>query len=421
MRYLFIFFSFFFSFAHAEYYKVEEMTLEALSSGVDVLTFKNTLSEKGLNISEKDQFGDTLLHQFIQIHGDQILLEDVIFIVKVGSDLNSKNTDQSTPLHELAKTDCSIKSETELGKFKRVANILKTNENVNMQNVSGHTPFFLAISSDCQDEELLRLLVTSENVNKADKEGITPRNKAEEKGNQVALNIIKEISPATVPDSGGVSSSKQESQVEEGDVREKEFAVAELAEPEEDFIEKIKEEGLKKEEEGEKVEDTLPPATVEISDIEKVMVSWYGADFKFDNRAFFHVDINEVIENWYGEDFQFLSPVSDTTKESESREVEEKMSPSEMVFDVEALVKKVLAGETLKVHSTCQRTGFTYTLFIPRNDFVPGDGGYVCEIYLNDMKNPSWRADIDLVYCSHALVAEFKKENCGNSPFEQSH
>ena len=102
-----------------------------------------------------------------------------------GANPNAVNNENNTVLHLVTDFKCAGKSEDWLEEFKKLVLSLVTPENVDIKNSLGQTPFFKIISSGCKDEELLRALITSEDM-------MVSLEEAEKEGNLVALDIIYE-------------------------------------------------------------------------------------------------------------------------------------------------------------------------------------------------------------------------------------
>ena len=73
--------------SHADFYQVDKELREALNSGADVSTFKQSLKEKGLDINVKeDQIGNTVLHQVLITSGEDFKLDEIRFLVEAGAE-----------------------------------------------------------------------------------------------------------------------------------------------------------------------------------------------------------------------------------------------------------------------------------------------------------------------------------------------
>ena len=162
--------------------------VDAVSSGVSALDLKT----KGLNLNAKStkttglaREGETPLHFFAR--GDD--LKVVKTLVEAGADKNAKNKRGQTPLYDILAVDTQSMDPDTLKDYKKVVLSLVTRKNVNEKDQGGNTPFIRALSFGWEDEEVLRALATSENVNIA----TNTINLATKKNNQVALSIIDDM------------------------------------------------------------------------------------------------------------------------------------------------------------------------------------------------------------------------------------
>lgn len=110
------------------------------------------------DLTQKDMFGDTVLHTVTMINVDKEIVE---FLINNGADLNAKNKEGSTPLSIAVQ-----KREVEIVKL-----LTDNGADIHTKNANGISPLFLALTST---PEVLQAIVNEKNAITQDSEGNTP-------------------------------------------------------------------------------------------------------------------------------------------------------------------------------------------------------------------------------------------------------
>ena len=158
MKRLLIVLSLFTPLSHADYFKVENIAIEAMYSDTDVATLKQSLEDQGLDLNvQESTFGTTFLHRLLIVYGDEFILDGVQFILDAGADPNIANHDNNTALHIATRFSCFDKSEARIKEYKELVGLLATPENIVIENSLGQTPLSQAFHNGCRDEDFLKL------------------------------------------------------------------------------------------------------------------------------------------------------------------------------------------------------------------------------------------------------------------------
>lgn len=136
-----------------------------------------------------DDFGNTALHNAAFDES----IDDVLNLLGKRADVNVTNHDNATPLHKV------IAKKVMSSDCKRIAQALLTPDaNVNIKNVFGQTPLFLATC--CGHKEIAMLLLQRKaDVNLTDMDGDTPLSMAAKNGQVIMANLL--LDSAIIPHS----------------------------------------------------------------------------------------------------------------------------------------------------------------------------------------------------------------------------
>ena len=105
--------------------------------------------------------------------------------------------------------------------------------------------------------------------------------------------------------------------------------------------------------------------------------------------------------------------------EASDETAEEPSEPAPIEFSVkdfpDLFEKLSKEGGRVQFSNTCEKTGSTYTIFIPSKKDNPSRK---CEIYLNGLSSASWYSVEDASFCAKKVLNEFSDEekSCGNVP-----
>lgn len=121
----------------------------------------NLLISYKADITEKDMYGDSVLHTATMTNVPVEILE---ILVKAGAVVNERNKDGVTPL-ELAienKISSHVKFYAEHG------------ADINSKDTKGNTPLIMALKSNEQNDKTLETILNKDNINSLDSDGNTP-------------------------------------------------------------------------------------------------------------------------------------------------------------------------------------------------------------------------------------------------------
>jgi ankyrin repeat protein len=153
---------------------------------------------RALNPNQQDECGNTLLHGAAMCNGENI----VDFLIKVGADINIKNTEGHTPLecallanHHQIVSKLNLNQQDEdgntplhlavrAGKGGRVDCLMKARADINIKNKEGQTPLDCALAGDCAD------IVRQLGPNVQDEKGDTALHRAIRAGDLNKVNLL---------------------------------------------------------------------------------------------------------------------------------------------------------------------------------------------------------------------------------------
>ena len=158
-----------------------ELVLAVIAGEIDRV---RELHAAGVSVTEPDQYGWLPIHRAAVNDRDEIIR----LLVGWGSPLEATGVEQWTPLH-LASVSRSPRAVTAL---------LEAGANVHARSVFGATPLHLAVGPTITEGllETVRILVSAgADLDAADQEGRTPRDKARESGHPELLRIFDDGAP----------------------------------------------------------------------------------------------------------------------------------------------------------------------------------------------------------------------------------